>query len=139
MDEQATTLNGWTKEELDMESKHVKEALETADKAIDLNKKLSVLMMDENFQAIIEDLYFSREVERIMGLLVTPTTLARDQIQNLNDKLGAIRSLKAFFAMIQKEAVQAEMTKEEGEAFLSAAIKATPVSSETIDIEATEV
>ncbi len=70
----------------------------TLNKNIQLGKDLESLHEDERFQRVILGAYQDEEAERIFGVLVDPThQLKRDVMENLMDKLGAIRSQKQFF------------------------------------------
>ncbi len=72
--------------------------------------KAFVRLSDESqdFQNVIMDSYLEKESERLFGLLVTPSALKRDQMENISDKLAAIRNIKQFFGTVLIEANMAQ-------------------------------
>jgi len=87
-----------TSEILD-EIKHVEAKIKEVKDEISFAEKIEALHDNEVFQDVIIEGYFEKEAQRVFGLLVTPTTLKRDAIENTMDKLSSIRNLKSFFAM----------------------------------------
>ena len=82
---------------------------------VELGEALERLHTNEDFQNVILSGYFEKESKRIFGLLVEPTSLKRDIILNLNDKLTSIRSFKQYFATVLINANMApeQLTEEE--------------------------
>jgi sulfur transfer protein SufE len=106
------------------ETSNLKKDLEQIDQRIDelkagieLGKALEGLHEDERFKKVILDGYLEDEAKRLFGVLVTPSTLKRDVVQNIQDKLSAIRNLKQFFGVIMQNAHMAPMQIEEEEAY----------------------
>ncbi len=66
-------------------------------KDIEIGEALNRLHENEDFKLVILEAYFEDEEKRISGLLFNPTTLKREQIENLMDKATAIRNYKFFF------------------------------------------
>lgn len=95
----------------------IDERIESLEKNIQLHKDLEELHSDERFERVMTEAYFDKEAERIFGLLTTPTTLTRDQIDNLNDKMAAIRNVKSFFKTIIINATMAPDQIEEEKAY----------------------
>jgi sulfur transfer protein SufE len=110
------------KEQAMEETSNLKEHLEQIDNridelknAIELGKDLESLHEDERFKRVILSGYLEDEAQRLFGVLVTPSTLKRDVVQNIQDKLSAIRNLKQFFGVILQNAHMAPMQIEEEE------------------------
>ena len=78
----------------------IDERIEFLQSEIDLNKDLEALHNIPEFQRVILSGYLEDEAKRIFELLTTPTSLKRDQIENLNDKLTSIRNFKGYFKQI---------------------------------------
>ena len=78
----------------------IDERIEFLQSEIDLNKDLEVLHEIPEFQRVILDAYLDKESKRIYELLTTPTSLKREQLENLNDKMTSIRDFKGFFKQI---------------------------------------
>lgn len=72
-----------------------------------LAEDLIHLHQDERFQRVILDGYFGNEAERLFGVLVTPSTIKRDVMENIHDKLSAIRNIKQFFVVVEQNAIMA--------------------------------
>ena len=90
----------------------------TLKKNIQLGKDLEELHEDERFQRVILGAYQDDEAERIFGVLVDPThQLKRDVMENLMDKLGAIRNQKQFFGTTLMNANMAVEGLEEEEKY----------------------
>ena len=101
------------KEELKQIDKRIEELKEN----IALGEALERLHENEDFKKVILDGYFEKESKRIFGLLTTPTHLKRDIIENLNDKLGAIRIVKQYFGTVLINAQMAPEQIEEEEEY----------------------
>lgn len=71
---------------------------------IQLGKDLEELHEDERFQRVILNAYLEKEAERLFGVLVNPSTLKRDVMENIVDKTGSIRNLKQFFGVLLQNA-----------------------------------
>lgn len=85
--------------------------------AIEKGKALERLHESKDFDEIVLSGYFEKEAERIFGLLTTPTSLKRDQLDNLMDKLSAIRNFKHYFKTVLIDAAMAPEQIEEEEAY----------------------
>ena len=92
----------------------VDERIADLENQIELHKALERLHENEDFQKVVLDGYFEKESERIFGMLVTPSNLKRDQIENLMDMMSAIRNFKGYFkttiinASMAPEAIEEE-------------------------------
>jgi hypothetical protein len=84
---------------------------------IQLGEDLESLHKDERFQRVILHGYFEVEAERIFGMLVNPSGFKRDQLENLMDKMSAIRNYKQFFATLLINANMAPEQIEDEEGF----------------------
>ena len=94
-----------------MEETNLNEQLEAIDKRIaelknaeELGKALERLHENEDFKKVILDAYLEKEAERLFGVLVAPSTLKRDVMQNIQDKLSSIRNVKQFFGVLLQNA-----------------------------------
>jgi CheY-like chemotaxis protein len=90
--------------------------VETLKKNIELGEALQKLHENEDFKKVILDGYMEDEAERIFKVLVDPShNLKRDIMENLMDKLMAIRSIKQYFGTILINAAMApeEIANEE--------------------------
>ena len=106
------------------ETSNLKEQLEAIDNrikeledSIQLAKDLNELHEDERFKRVILDGYFEEEAKRLFSVLVTPSTLKRDVVQNIQDKLSSIRNLKQFFGVVLQNANMAPELIEEEKAY----------------------
>ena len=66
-------------------------------KNIELGKAIEALHENEDFQRVILSGYLDDEAQRLFGVLVEPSTLKRDVMENIQDKLASIRNLKQYF------------------------------------------
>lgn len=71
---------------------------------IELGKALEELHENEAFKKVFLDGYFENEAKRLFGVLVTPSTLKRDVIENIQDKLSSIRNVKQYFGVVLQNA-----------------------------------
>ncbi len=99
------------------ETSNFKEELQAIDDRIDelkynieLGKALEELHEDERFQKVILNGYLEKESERLFGVLVSPSSMKRDQMENISDKLAAIRNIKQFFGTML---INANMAQEQ--------------------------
>lgn len=84
--------------------------------AVQAGEDLHALHENESFNRLIGKGYLEAEGKRIYELLTTPTNLKREQIENLMDKMTAIRNFKAYFKTILIDAAMApEQIAEEEE------------------------
>jgi len=83
--------------------------------AIKVSEALERLHENEDFKTVILDGYLEKESKRLFGVLVTPSTLKRDVIENIQDKLSAIRNIKQYFGVLLQNAHMAPMQIEEEE------------------------
>jgi len=93
------------------ETSNLKEQLEAIDNriqelkdSIQIAEDLESLHEDERFKRVILDGYLEDEAKRLFGVLTTPSTLKRDVIENIQDKLSAIRNIKQYFGVILQNA-----------------------------------
>jgi len=86
-----------TKIDYDIELKKIDDRIIQLNKEIKLGADIEALHEDEKFINVIIEEYFEQEEERITGLLFNPTTLKREQIENVMDKATGIRNFKLFF------------------------------------------
>jgi len=97
--------------DFELEQSHKREA--ELKEAIELNEHLQDLIQQKSFKAVIDSAYFEKEAERLKEVLVTPSTLKRDIMENVIDKFNAIRNLKQFFIVIEQNAIMAPSQIEE--------------------------
>jgi hypothetical protein len=64
---------------------------------VETGKALERLHENEDFKNVIIGAYFDDEAKRVFELLTEPTNLKREQLENIEDKLKAIRVFKLFF------------------------------------------
>jgi len=68
---------------------------------------------NEDFNAVILDGYLEKESKRLFGILVEPSALKRDVIENIQDKLTAIRNIKQYFGTtLQNETPKSHLGNE---------------------------
>lgn len=86
----------------------IDERIEILKVNIKLGESVEALHENPQFKDVILDGYLDKEADRIFGLLVDPThQLKRDSMENLIDKLSAIRNLKQFFGTVLINATMA--------------------------------
>ena len=107
-----------------MENSNFKEQLAEIDERIiklkenaDAGKALEELHEHPAFIKVILEGYFEKEVARLSGLMFNPTSLKRDQMENIMDKATAIRSFKQFFNTVLIDANMAPDQIAEEEAY----------------------
>ena len=105
------------KSTLQLKLDEIDATIEMHQKKIDLGKDLEALHEDERFQRVILDAYLDDEAKRLFGVLVEPSTLKRDVMENIIDKTSSIRNLKQFFAVMLQNAALAPEQMEEERAF----------------------
>ena len=103
----------------------------TLQPAIDLGGDVEELFALPAFQRVIEVAYFKTEVERVSQLLATPTSLKREQILNLHDKLDGIRNFKSF---IHTLVLECETNKE----LLKDTLEAIEAEKNPVEVEVVE-
>lgn len=82
--------------------------IEELEKNIQLGKDLEDLHNDPRFQNVILNGYMDKEADRICGVLLDPSHhLKRDVMENLMDKLTAVRSIKQYFGTVLRNAAMA--------------------------------
>lgn len=84
--------------------KEVDDRIAELKKSIQLSEALEELHKNEHFKLVFLDGYFEDEAKRLFGVLVTPSTLKRDVIENIQEKLSSIRNVKQYFAVILQNA-----------------------------------
>lgn len=87
-------------EEVKNELQEIDARIEELNAKIRLADDLEELHKDERFIRVMIDGYFGAEAHRVFELLTTPTPLKRDQIENIEDKLSAIRNVKQYYQTI---------------------------------------
>ena len=105
------------KDTLKQELAEIDGRIEELKEKIELGKALEELHEDERFKKVVLEGYFDEEAKRLFGLLTTPTSLKRDQLENVMDKLSAIRNFKGYFKEILLQAGMAPSQIEEEEAY----------------------
>lgn len=97
-----------------MDTSNVKEELKQVDLRIeDLNKQIAIgeaierLHENDDFKLVVIDGYMEAEAERLFDILTTPTSLKRDQLENIMDMLGSIRNFKGYIGASLQNAAQA--------------------------------
>lgn len=102
-------------DEFKKELAEIDERIENLKKSIQRKEYLEELHEDHRFIEIIVDGYFEREAERIFQILTTPNPLSREKMENLMDKLTAIRNMKEYFRTLILEGQMApdQITEEE--------------------------
>jgi len=88
-------------ENIDKRIEHLKANIELARALEDLHND------DERFKKVFIDGYFGDEANRLCEVLLEPSSLKRDVILNINDKISSIRNLKQFFGVIHQNAIMA--------------------------------
>ena len=97
--------------------KEVDERAEELQAKLELAEDVRELEKDERFQRVIMQGYLSDEADRLFGVLVEPSTLKRDVMENIQDKLSSIRNLKQYFGVIGQNADMAPDQIAENEAY----------------------
>ena len=118
---------------LKQELKEINDRINYLKQQIELGKALTRLHENEDFKKLILQDFFKEEANRIFELLTAPSTLKRDVIQNLNDKLGAQRILKTYFSVKEQNAASAIEQIEEEEKY-----KKELLSRDAIDVKIEE-
>ena len=102
----------------------MQEKLEEVDARIDelkghveMAEAVKRLEENEDFQKVIIGGYLDNEAHRLFGVLVEPSTLKRDVMENIVDKLSSIRNLKQYFGTIGQNAHMAPEQIEEEQAY----------------------
>jgi hypothetical protein len=69
---------------------------------LNIEKAEAVMRLEQNddFKLIILDGYLGDEAKRLFEVLVEPSTLKRDVMENIHDKLNSIRNLKQYFGVL---------------------------------------
>ena len=101
-------------------------------KDIAIGKALEALHENEDFKLVIMEGYFVEEEKRLSGLLFNPTSLKRDQLENIMDKTTAIRNYKQYFQTVLINASMAPEQIEDEENFR----KEITAEASIVDVEA---
>jgi len=103
-----SNTDNFTQPELEFDEISIEEQLEDVeDQIIEVKKNIRVsdaltrLQESEDYKIVIEEAYFTEEVNRVVEALTNPTYMKRDQLQNLTGFLDNIRGLKTFFETIK--------------------------------------
>ncbi len=106
-----TNLNDDFKEALTEIDERIKESK----MKIELGEALNKLHETPEFVDVVLNSYFEQEAQRIFGVLVEPNHLKRDVMENLMDKLTAIRNMRQFFVttLINAETAKESIIEEE--------------------------
>jgi len=113
--------------------KEIDETIVKLQKDIKIGEALEALHTNEDFILVFLEGYFDAEEKRISGLLFNPTSLKRDQIENIMDKAAAIRNTKQYIATLLINANMAPEQIDENEAY-----RKQVTASMTIDVEVEE-
>jgi len=103
---------------------------------IELGKALERLHENEDFQKVILEGYLDKEADRLFGVLVEPSTLKRDVMENIQDKLTAIRNVKQYFGTTLQNAAMAPDQIAEEQAFrkeVTEYYSKNPIDAEVIE------
>ena len=65
---------------------------------VELKEALERLHENEDFKKVVLEADFEKEADRVFGMLVEPSSLKRDSMENMMDKLTTIRNFKQFFS-----------------------------------------
>ena len=115
---------------------------EIDDRIAELNEKIELAKIvediehDERFKKLIIEGYLEKEAERLFSVLVEPSSLKRDVIENIQDKLSGIRNLKQYFGVIGQNANMAPDQIAEEEAYrkeVTAYYANLPIDAETVE------
>ena len=110
--------------------KEIDEAIAKLQKDIKIGEAVENLHKEGDFILVFLEGYFDAEERRIAGLLFNPTSLKRDQIENIMDKASAIRNMKQYIATLLINANMAPEQIEENEAY-----RKQVTASMAIDVE----
>jgi len=104
---------------------------------VEIGEALENLSNNSDYKKVIEYGYFEKEGERLSRTLLAPSVLKRDQLQNMYDKMSAIRDLKVFLAVIGQNAAFSEEEIERLEEFRTDVVsgKVDPDNVEGVDYE----
>ena len=80
--------------------KDIDDRIEYLNGQIELGKSLERLHENEDFKLVILEAYFETESKRLFELLIEPTTLTREQLDNVMDMTSALRNFKKFFKTV---------------------------------------
>ena len=97
--------------------KEVDERAEELQAKVELAECVKRLEDNEDFKKVIIGGYLDDEAKRLFGVLVEPSTLKRDIMENIQDKLSSIRNLKQYFGTIGQNAEMAPDQIAENEAY----------------------
>jgi len=115
------TLQGWAMEvqtsNLTKQLNQVDDRLEALKLNIEKAEAVRRLEENEDFKTIILDGYLGDEAKRLFEVLVEPSTLKRDVMENIHDKLNSIRNLKQYFGVLGQNAEMAPDQIAEEEAY----------------------
>ena len=106
-----------SKDTLKKELADIDARIELLKENIETGKSLEALHENPDFIRVIMNGYFDKEEKRIAGLLFNPTSLKRDQLENVMDKASAIRNYKQYFATVLIDANMAPSQIEEEELY----------------------
>ena len=115
------TKQGWA---MEVQTSNLTKQLTLVDERIDALKlniekaeAVERLEKNEDFQMIILDGYLDAEAKRLFEVLVEPSTLKRDVMENIHDKLNSIRNLKQYFGVLGQNATMAPDSINEEETY----------------------
>lgn len=92
------------KEELE----HVDAKIAELENQVELGKAIEELHEHSAFNKVFIDGYFGDEAKRLFEVLTIPSKMKRDSMENIMDKLTAIRNLKDYIGVKLIEADTAE-------------------------------
>jgi len=104
---------------------------------VELGEALERLFNNDDYKKVIEYGYFEKEGDRLARTLLAPSVLKRDQLQNMYDKMSAIRDFKVFIAVIGQNASFSKEEIERLEEFRTDVVggKVDPDDVEGVDYE----
>jgi len=115
------TQQGWA---MEVQTSNLTKQLKLVDERVDalnlnIKKAEAVMRLEENedFKMIILDGYLDSEAKRLFEVLIEPSNLKRDVMENIHDKLNSIRNLKQYFGVLGQNSTMAPEQIEEEEAY----------------------
>ncbi len=84
---------------------------------IKIGELIQELDKDERFKTVINEGYLDAEAKRLFEVLTEPSTLKRDVMENVMDKLSSIRNFKQYLVVQLQNANMAPEQIEEEEKY----------------------
>ena len=98
--EETSNLQKTTLEQVD-------ERIVELEEQIEIGAALDRLHTNPDFTKVFLEGYLEAEAERLFRTLVTPSTIKRDAMENMMDKLTAIRNVKTYIKTCYQNAIMA--------------------------------